>query len=79
MAGVIIFIVKPSDESKAFEFGASVTGHLQAHGKKCGSEASIEYEAPGPAMHKAIVSCKHCNITVSFNRFIRFYSSRMTT
>ena len=68
----IITSVKPSNLSKAFEFGASVTGYLQAHCKKCGKQASIEYEDPGPAMHNAIVSCKHCNIAATFKRVITF-------
>jgi len=72
VTGGIIFSVKPSEASKTFEFGATVTGYLQAHCKKCGKQASIEYEDPGPAMHNAIVSCKHCNIAATFKRVITF-------
>jgi len=55
--------------SKAFEFGASVTGHLQAHCKKCGNEASIEYEGH-PPIRNVTISCKHCNIAASFKSYI---------
>jgi len=58
------YAVNQSNLSKAFEFGASPAGHLQAHCKKCGNEASIEREGPA-AMHTLTVSCKHCNIAVS--------------
>ena len=62
--------VKPSNLSRAFQFGASVDGNLQAHCKKCGNEATIERDGP-PARHKLTVSCKRCNIAVSGRGFIK--------
>lgn len=64
--------VKPQRKSKAFDFGANATGNLQAHCKKCGNEARVEYEDTDHAPRTMVVSCEHCNISHNFKTSITF-------